>query len=83
VRFGKEIQAAQKLEADLQLKRNLEARRLEKEEVARAKEKIRVKLGELSAPPPPTRTPFHNHFFYRLPSIYLTRHPKLKKPKRN
>lgn len=48
VRFGKEIQAAQKLESDLQLKRNMDARRIEKEETARAKEKIRVKLGESS-----------------------------------
>ena len=45
IRSGKELLAAQKLEADLQLKRNLEARRLEKEEVARAKDKVRVRLG--------------------------------------
>lgn len=45
IRSGKELLAAQKLEADLQLKRNLEARRLEKEEVARAKEKVRIRLG--------------------------------------
>lgn len=49
IRSGKELLAAQKLEQDLQLKRNLEARRIEKEETARAKEKIRIKLGTTPA----------------------------------
>ena len=49
VRSGKELLAAQKLEQDLQLKRNLEARRIEKEEVARAKDRVRIKLGAMQS----------------------------------
>ena len=45
IRYGKELQAAKREEDALALKRNLEARRIEKEEERRAREKIRVKLG--------------------------------------
>lgn len=44
-RSGKELLAAKKKEDELALKRNLEARRIEKEEEARARNKIRLKLG--------------------------------------
>lgn len=46
IRSGKELAAAKKEEESLQLKRNLELRRIEKAEEARAREKIRLKLGE-------------------------------------
>ena len=49
IRYGKELQAAKREEDSLALKRNLEARRIEKEEERRAREKIRVKLGTLHA----------------------------------
>ena len=45
IRYGKELQAAKREEDSLALKRNLEARRIEKEEERRAREKIRLKLG--------------------------------------
>jgi hypothetical protein len=45
-RAGKELALAARQEDDLKLKRLVEARRLEKEEEARAREKIRIKLGE-------------------------------------
>ena len=45
IRSGKELLEAKRKEDDLKLKRNLELRRIEKEEEARAREKIRVKLG--------------------------------------
>jgi hypothetical protein len=45
VRSGKELLAAKRQEDDLKLKRNLELRRIEKEEEARARERIKVKLG--------------------------------------
>ena len=45
IRTGRELAAAKRAEDDLRFKRNLEARRLEKAEEARAREKIRVKLG--------------------------------------
>lgn len=45
VRAGKELLEAKRKEDELQLKRNLEQRRIEKAEEARAREKIRVKLG--------------------------------------
>ena len=46
IRSGKELLKAKKLEEELQLKRNLEARRIEKEEAARAKARINEKLEE-------------------------------------
>eukprot|EP00884_Botryococcus_braunii_P020187 jgi/Botrbrau1/6852/Bobra.152_2s0012.1 len=46
VRAGKELLAAKRQEDDLKLKRNLELRRIEKEEEARARERIRQKLEE-------------------------------------
>lgn len=52
IRSGKELGAAKRLEEELQLKRNLEARRIEKEEEQRAREKIKAKLGA-----PPSRPP--------------------------
>ena len=45
IRAGKELLQAKRLEDELRLKRNLEERQREKAEVARAKEKIRIKLG--------------------------------------
>ncbi len=45
IRYGKELQAAKREEDALALKRNLEARRIEKEEERKARDKIRVKLG--------------------------------------
>jgi len=45
IRSGKELLEAKRKEDDLKLKRNLELRRIEKEEEARARNKIRVKLG--------------------------------------
>ena len=39
--------AAKRQEEDLRLKRNLELRRIEKEEEERARARIRAKLGEL------------------------------------
>ena len=45
IRSGKELLEAKRKEDDLKLKRNLELRRIEKEEEARARDKIRVKLG--------------------------------------
>ncbi len=45
IRYGKELQAAKREEDSLALKRNLEARRIEKEEERKARDKIRVKLG--------------------------------------
>lgn len=45
VRAGKELLEAKRKEDELQLKRNLEQRRIEKAEEAQAREKIRVKLG--------------------------------------
>lgn len=45
IRAGKELLEAKRQEDDLKLKRNLEARRIEKEEEQRARDKIRVKLG--------------------------------------
>ena len=47
IRYGKELQVAKREEDALALKRNLEARRIEKEEERRAREKIRLKLGAL------------------------------------
>lgn len=46
IRAGKELLEAKRKEDDLKLKRNLEARRIEKEEEQRARDKIRVKLGQ-------------------------------------
>ena len=48
-RATKELMAAQRQEEELRLKRNIEERAREKAEEARARDKIRVKLG-----PPPT-----------------------------
>ena len=45
IRAGKELLEAKRKEDDLKLKRNLEARRIEKEEEQRARDKIRLKLG--------------------------------------
>ena len=45
IRSGKELLEAKRKEDDLKLKRNLELRRIEKAEEARARDKIRVKLG--------------------------------------
>ena len=45
IRSGKELLEAKRKEDDLKLKRNLELRRIEKEEEQRARDKIRVKLG--------------------------------------
>ena len=47
IRSGKELLEAKRQEDDLQLKRNLELRRIEKAEEARARDKIRIKLGML------------------------------------
>ena len=44
-RATKELMAAQRQEEELQLKRNIEDRAREKAEEARARDKIRVKLG--------------------------------------
>lgn len=49
IRSGKELLEAKRKEDDLQLKRNLELRRIEKAEEQRARDKIRVKLGMLHA----------------------------------
>lgn len=49
IRSGKELLEAKRKEDDLKLKRNLEARRIEKEEEQRARDKIRVKLGQCCA----------------------------------
>ena len=49
-RATKELLAAQRQEEELRLKRNLDERRREKEEEARARDKIRVKLGAAGAP---------------------------------
>ena len=46
IRSGKELLKAKKMEEDLQLKRNMETRRIEKEEVKKAKAKILAKLEE-------------------------------------
>lgn len=46
IRAGKELLEAKRKEDDLKLKRNLEARRIEKEEEQRARDKIRIKLGQ-------------------------------------
>lgn len=46
IRSGKELLEAKRKEDDLKLKRNLELRRIEKEEEQRARDKIRVKLGK-------------------------------------
>ena len=46
IRSGKEMAAAKRQEEDLRLKRNLELRRIEKEEEDRARARIRAKLGE-------------------------------------
>ena len=46
IRSGKELLEAKRKEDDLKLKRNLELRRIEKEEEQRARDKIRVKLGQ-------------------------------------
>ena len=46
IRSGKEMAAAKRQEEDLRLKRNLELRRIEKEEEERARARIRAKLGE-------------------------------------
>jgi hypothetical protein len=43
------VRQAKRQEDDLRLKRNIEERRREKEEEARAREKIRVKLGAPAA----------------------------------
>ena len=56
---GKELALAARQEDELRLKRMIEARRLEKEEEARAREKIRIKLGGggstcIHCPPPPS-----------------------------
>lgn len=53
IRSGKELLEAKRKEDDLKLKRNLEMRRIEKEEEQRARDRIRVKLGQHSAIPPP------------------------------
>ena len=45
IRSGKEMAAAKRQEEDLRLKRNLELRRIEKEEEERARARIRAKLG--------------------------------------
>mmetsp|Transcript_1323 Transcript_1323/g.1930 ORF Transcript_1323/g.1930 Transcript_1323/m.1930 type:complete len:437 (-) Transcript_1323:67-1377(-) len=46
IRSGKELLKAKKMEEDLQLKRNMDSRRIEKAEVARAKARIQEKLAE-------------------------------------
>lgn len=46
IRAGKELLEAKRKEDDLKLKRNLEMRRIEKEEEQRARDRIRVKLEE-------------------------------------
>ena len=46
IRAGKELGQAKREEEGLQLKRNLESRRIEKEEERRARDKIKIKLGE-------------------------------------
>lgn len=46
IRSGKELLEAKRKEDDLKLKRNLELRRIEKEEEQRARDRIRVKLDE-------------------------------------
>ena len=46
IRSGKELLAAKKLEDDLTLKRNAEARAAEKKEMDSAREKIRLKIDE-------------------------------------
>jgi UBX domain-containing protein 1/4 len=46
IRSGKELLAAKKLEDDLSLKRNAEARAAEKKEMDKAREAIRVKIEE-------------------------------------
>lgn len=46
IRAGKELLEAKRKEDDLKLKRNLELRRIEKEEEQRARDRIRVKLEE-------------------------------------
>ncbi len=48
IRTGKELAAAKKLEEELALKRTLEQRQREKDEARLAREKIRLKLGELA-----------------------------------
>jgi UBX domain-containing protein 1/4 len=58
VRAGKELLAAKRQEDELKLKRNLELRRIEKEEEARARERIRQKLGNL--------LPMNNNIFTRV-----------------
>jgi len=63
IRSGKELLEAKRKEDDLKLKRNLELRRIEKEEEARARNKIRVKLGmithTLMIPFQPVSSAFH------------------------
>lgn len=51
IRSGKELLEAKRKEDDLKLKRNLELRRIEKEEEQRARDRIRVKLGMLYRQP--------------------------------
>lgn len=53
IRAGKELLEAKRKEDDLKLKRNLEMRRIEKEEEQRARDRIRVKLGQHSTTSPP------------------------------
>ena len=51
IQSGKELLEAKRKEDDLKLKRNLELRRIEKEEEQRARDRIRVKLGMLYRQP--------------------------------
>ena len=67
IRYGKELQAAKREEDALALKRNLEARRIEKEEERKAREKIRMKLGAPHAAAA-MRTPgLSSHLYDPLP----------------
>lgn len=57
IRAGKELLEAKRKEDDLKLKRNLELRRIEKEEEQRARDRIRVKLGQCFSDSAPRSAP--------------------------
>jgi hypothetical protein len=56
MQMGKELSAAQKAEEQQKLKRAAEVRRLEKEEMERARAKIQAKLDEDRCASPPVAT---------------------------
>ena len=75
-RATKELMAAQRLEEEQRLKRSLDERMRAKQEEARAREKIRLKLGEPPGSPLPCPLPALHNWYKRAEKDEVAQAPE-------